>query len=74
MSTMFETVRTAQLDRVHALETWREAASVVATRWQSFLEAGGDTRASAFASYVAALDAEEDAAADLAASTLSDTA
>jgi hypothetical protein len=74
MSTMFQSVRSAQQDPVHALETWRQAASVVATRWQSFLEAGADTRASAFASYVAALDAEEDAAADLAASTSSDTA
>ena len=74
MSTMFQTVRSAPLDRVDALETWREAASVVATRWQSFLEAGADTRASAFASYVAALDAEEDAAADLAALSSSDTA
>jgi hypothetical protein len=65
MSTMFQTVRSAPLDRLDALETWREA---------SFLEAGADTRASAFASYVAALDSEEDAAADLAALSSSDTA
>jgi hypothetical protein len=74
MSTMFQTVRSAQHDQVDALQTWREAASVVAIRWQSFLEAGADTRASAFAAYVAALDTEEDAAADLAAATSSDTA
>jgi hypothetical protein len=74
MSIMFQTVGIAQQARVHALDTWREAASLVATRWQSFLEAGAHTRASAFASYVAALDAEEDAAADLAALSSSDTA
>jgi hypothetical protein len=49
------------------LETWREAASVVATRWRLFLDAEPESRAFAFASYVAALDAEEAAAAELAA-------
>jgi hypothetical protein len=74
MSTTFQTVCSTQLDPVRALETWREAARAVATRWQSFLEAGAGTRASAFASYVAALDAQENAAADLAAVSSSDTA
>ena len=53
--------------RARALETWREAASLVANRWQSFLDAERESRAFAFASYVAALDAEEAAAADMAA-------
>jgi hypothetical protein len=53
--------------RSRALETWREAASLVATRWQNFLEAEPESRAFAFASYVASLDAEEAAAAELAA-------
>jgi hypothetical protein len=53
--------------RARALETWREAASLVATRWQNFLDAEAESRAFAFASYVAALDAEEAAAADMAA-------
>jgi hypothetical protein len=53
--------------RARALETWREAASLVATRWQRFLDAEPESRAFAFASYVAALDAEEAAAADVAA-------
>ena len=53
--------------RARALETWREAASLVSTRWQSFLDAEPESRAFAFASYVAALDAEEAAAADVAA-------
>jgi hypothetical protein len=53
--------------RARALETWREAASLVATRWQRFLDAEGESRAFAFASYVAALDAEEAAAAEMAA-------
>ena len=46
---------------------WREAASLVSTRWQVFLEAEPESRAWAFASYVAALDAEEAAAAEMAA-------
>ena len=60
------TPRFATRGRAEALETWREAASLVATRWQVFLAADSDSRAWAFASYVAALDAEEAAAADLA--------
>ena len=52
---------------VRALETWREAASLVATRWQNLLDAERESRAFAFASYVAALDAEEAAAAEMAA-------
>jgi hypothetical protein len=50
-----------------AHEIWRDAASLVATRWEVFLESEPETRAWAFASYVAALDAEEAAAADMAA-------
>lgn len=49
-----------------ALMAWREAAEVVSTRWQTFLESEAESRRWAFASYVAALDAEEAAAADLA--------
>ncbi|HTU86721.1 MAG TPA: hypothetical protein VMF57_14165 [Solirubrobacteraceae bacterium] len=52
--------------RAEALETWRAAASLVATRWQNFLDAERETRPWAFAAYVAALDAEEAAAADMA--------
>ncbi|HEX4670825.1 MAG TPA: hypothetical protein VH279_01085 [Solirubrobacteraceae bacterium] len=48
-------------------QVWRDAASLVATRWEVFLEAEPDSRAWAFACYVAALDAEEAAAADMAA-------
>lgn len=68
---MFPTVPTAQLfagrSRTRMLETWREAASFVATRWHVFLEVEPESRAWAFASYVAALDVEEAAAAELAA-------
>jgi hypothetical protein len=53
--------------RAGALERWRDTADVVATRWRIFLEAEKGGRTWAFASYVAALDAEEAAAADLAA-------
>jgi hypothetical protein len=61
----------AARDRAEALDAWREAANLVATRWQLFLGAESDGRQFAFASYVAALDAEEAAAtamAELAAS------
>jgi hypothetical protein len=53
--------------RARALEAWRQASCLVATRWQNFLDAECESRAFAFASYVAALDAEEAAAAELGA-------
>jgi hypothetical protein len=52
--------------RARALDTWRDAARLVSTRWEVFLEAEPESRAWSFASYVAALDAEEAAAAELA--------
>ena len=52
--------------QAQAQQVWREAASLVATRWEAFLEAEPESRAWAFACYVAALDAEEAAAADMA--------
>jgi hypothetical protein len=45
------------------LEAWREAAELVSTRWTMFVEADAPERRRAFASYIAALDAEEAAAA-----------
>jgi hypothetical protein len=53
--------------QAQALDAWREAANLVSTRWQLFLEAESEGRPWAFASYLAALDAEEAAAADMAA-------
>jgi hypothetical protein len=50
-----------------AVEVWRAAAHLVSTRWQTFLDADAERRGFAFASYLAALDAEEAAAADVAA-------
>jgi hypothetical protein len=52
--------------RTQALDAWREAANLVSTRWQLFLEAESEGRQWAFASYVVALDAEEAAAAEMA--------
>jgi hypothetical protein len=51
--------------RTRALETWRDAASLVAFRWRAFLDADSASRRRAFAAYVAALDAEEAAATDM---------
>jgi hypothetical protein len=67
---MFSTDHVAQVlaarGRAQALDAWREAANLVSTRWQLFLEAESEGRQWAFASYVAALDAEEVAAAEMA--------
>jgi hypothetical protein len=50
-----------------ARNNWREAARVVADRWDVFLRAEAENRAFAFKSFAAALDAEEAAAAEIAA-------
>ena len=59
------TLSFADRGQAEALEVWRAAADLVRTRWQTFLEAEPECRRWAFASYVAALDAEEAAAADV---------
>jgi hypothetical protein len=64
---MFMTRSQPSRVRLEALEAWRAAAHVVSTRWDRFLHAEPEMRVFAFASYVAALDCEEAAAADLAA-------
>jgi hypothetical protein len=56
--------------RAQALEVWRDAEALVATRWHAFHEAEPETRRFAFASYAAALDAEEAAATELASPAL----
>jgi hypothetical protein len=50
-----------------ALEAWRDAANLVSVRWAAFVDAEPMTRQWAFASYLAALDAEEAAAVELEA-------
>ena len=57
----------AERGRGRALDSWREAASLVGIRWRVFLEADRASRPWAFASYLAALDAEEAAASAVAA-------
>jgi hypothetical protein len=68
---MFLTDRSSPLlagrGRARALDAWRDAARLVSTRWEVFLEADREVRACAFASYVAALDGEEAAASEIAA-------
>jgi hypothetical protein len=56
--------------RPEALEVWRDAEELVSTRWEVFLAAEPEARRFAFVSYVAALDAEEAAAAELASVVL----
>jgi hypothetical protein len=67
---MFLTDRSSPLlagrGRARALDAWRDAARLVSTRWEVFLEADREVRPCAFASYVAALDGEEAAAAEMA--------
>jgi hypothetical protein len=50
-----------------ALMEWREAADLVSSRWRTYLDAEPASRPLLFASYLSALDAEEAAAADMAA-------
>jgi hypothetical protein len=50
-----------------AIAVWRAAARLVSVRWQTFRDADAKTRRLVFASYLAALDAEDAAAADVAA-------
>jgi hypothetical protein len=61
--------RTESQTRAQAvgLMEWRKAAELVSSRWRTYLDAERESRAFAFASYRSALDAEETAAADMAA-------
>jgi hypothetical protein len=52
--------------QARALDTWRDAELLVQLRWDDFLAADRASRRSAFAAYVAALDAEAAAADELA--------
>jgi hypothetical protein len=49
-----------------ALEQWRRQARLVARLWETYLAASREDRAAAFGAYIAALDAEEAAATELA--------
>lgn len=64
---MFMTRSQQSRVRLEALEIWRAAAHLVSARWDRFVHAEPEMRVFAFTSYVAALDSEEAAAADLAA-------
>jgi hypothetical protein len=57
---------THRVRAARAQETWREAARLVSIRWATFLETEAQTKEFAFASYLAALSAEETAASELA--------
>lgn len=64
---MFTTRSQQARAREEALEIWRAAAHLVSVRWDRFLRAEPEMRVFAFASYVAALDSEDTAAAVLEA-------
>lgn len=53
-------------ESARALGAWREAEELVSLRWAAFLQADPQTRQCRFASYVAALDAEQAAAGEIA--------
>jgi hypothetical protein len=57
-----------------ALEEWRRQARLVARLWDTYLAVSGEARAAAFSAYMAALDAEEAAANDLAGFSLAKVA
>ena len=67
MSLMDRTAWFSEAERASALDVWRQAAELVSTRWAAFRKAGPNERERTFALYVAALNAEEAAAADMAA-------
>jgi hypothetical protein len=62
-------IHSQQSRAVRARRAWREAAALVRRRWAVYLEVDPQARTFAFASYMAAVDAEEAAAAELAAVT-----
>ena len=57
-----------------ALDDWRRQAALVADRWATYLAAAREGRAFAFRAYMAALDAEEAAATELAGLSLAKVA
>jgi hypothetical protein len=57
-----------------ALNAWRADAELVRDRWHRFRRADGADRSARFAAYVAALDHEEAAAAELALFTVDEAA
>jgi hypothetical protein len=59
----FGIYRAARLAKAQSV--WRDAARLVGARWETFLQAEAPMRSFAFASYVAALDAEEAAATEM---------
>lgn len=61
--TNFSIYRTRQLSNARA--NWRDAATVVSMRWDAFLQSEAEARTFTFRSYLAALDAEEAAAAEI---------
>jgi hypothetical protein len=64
--------RGTPLYQARALGAWRDAELVVRSRWDAFLVADGASRRHAFAAYLAALDEEAAAAAELADLSCSD--
>jgi hypothetical protein len=59
--------RHVQTPRADALRVWRTAAQLVSARWNRVLKADPSLRRECYAAYVAALDVEAAAAAELAA-------
>jgi hypothetical protein len=62
-------VRSRPRGVTRARERWRDAANDIAARWEIFLHAEAEVRGFAFATYLAALDAQEAAGAGRAART-----
>ena len=56
---------TSHCSHADALDTWRVSSELVGDRWHQFSVADRETRPFMFAAYVAALDHEEAAAAEL---------
>jgi hypothetical protein len=67
LNTRLNTPSSSRRGQARARDSWRDSAALVGLRWQAFLEADSPaSRSRAFASYAAALDAEQAAASELA--------
>jgi hypothetical protein len=65
-----KTARPTDDPHASALDEWRTAAQLVSERWDAYRSAGPEGGATAYRAYLAALDAEEAAAGELAGLTL----
>ena len=70
-ATSHRSTRFAGRDRARALEAWRVASTLVDVRWHAYRAADPPARRAAYSAFVASLDIEEAAAAELTVASTS---